>query len=85
MSLPENDDRLLKVRIQPILQIPEGTVYNSLRQKLEASFNRVPIFQVYFNGLGTHLWQLDAKLDNGAVLTKKSVLNEDSLNDPAGL
>ena len=72
MSLPENDDRLLNVRIQLILQIPEGcsqgTVYHSLRKKLESSFNRGLIFQVYFNGLGMHLWQLDAKLDNGAVL-----------------
>ena len=51
MSMFENDDRLRKVRIQLILQISEGcsqgTVYNSLRQKLEASFDRVPIFQVY--------------------------------------
>ena len=76
MALFENDDRLQKVRIQLILQIPEGcsqgAVYNSLRQKLEVSFNRVPIFQVYFNGLGTQLWRLDAKLDNGAALTKKA-------------
>ena len=77
MALFENDDRLQKVRIQSILQIPEGcsqgAVYNSLRQKLEVSFNRVPIFQVYFNGLGTKLWRLDAaKLDNGAALTKKA-------------
>ena len=60
MSMFENDDRLRKVRIKLILRIPEdcseGTVFNSLRQKLEASFNRVPIFQVYFNGLGTQLW-----------------------------
>ena len=76
MSLPDYDDRLRKVRIQLILQIPEGcspgTVYNSLREKLEASLKKVPIFQVYFNGLDTHLWQLDAKLDNGAVLIKKA-------------
>ena len=76
MSLFEIDDRLQNVRIQLILQIPEGcsqgAVYNSLRQKLEVSFNRVPIFQVYFNGLGTKLWRLDAKLDNGAALTKKA-------------
>ena len=60
MSMFENDDRLRKVRIQLILQISEGcsqgTVYNSLRQKLEASFDRVPIFQLYFNGLGMQLW-----------------------------
>ena len=76
MSLFEIDDRLQNVRIQLILQIPEGcsqgAVYNSLRQKLEVSFNRVPIFQVYLNGLGTQLWRLDAKLDNGAALTKKA-------------
>ena len=76
MLLPENDGRfqadLWKVRIKLVLQIPDccsqGTVLNSLRQKLEASFNRMPLFQVYLNGLGTQLWQLDAKFDNRAAL-----------------
>ena len=46
----------------------------SVRQKLEASFNRVPIFQVHFEGLCMQLRQLDAKLDNGAALTEKEYL-----------
>ena len=84
----ENDDRLRKVRIQLILQISEGcsqgTVYNSLRQKLEASFDRVPIFQVYFNGLGSNYGPMAIGCQTGYIY-HKSVSNEDSLNDPAGL
>ena len=34
------------------------------------SFKTVPLFQVYFRGLGTKLWTLDAKLDHGALCVK---------------
>ena len=61
--------------IQINFQIPDGcsqtTVCKSLREQIENCFDtestethRVPLFQVYFYGLGTYLWKLDAKLDN---------------------
>ena len=69
MSFPD-DSRLQKVWIQLNLQIPDGcsqnTLYCSLRQRLIESFKTVPLFQVYFIGLGTQLWTLDAKMDHGA-------------------
>ena len=76
MSFPD-DSRLQKVWIQLNLQIPDGcsqnTLYCSLRQRLIESFKTVPLFQVYFVGLGTQLWTLDAKMDNGAPCVKKTL------------
>ena len=76
MLFPD-DSRLQKVRIQLNLQIPDccsqNTVYYSLRQRLIESFKTVPLFQVYFIGLGTQLWTLDAKLDHGAPCVKKTL------------
>ena len=45
------------------------TLYKSLKQKLVSSFSNTPLFQVNIQGLGTKIWILDAKLDNGALST----------------
>ena len=62
------------------LQIPDGcsqtAVCKSLREKRENCFDRVPLFQVYFYGLGTQLWKLDVKLDNGALVSNKWLRNK---------
>ena len=59
------------------MQIPDccsqNVVHYSLRQRLIESFKTVPLFQVYFIGLGTQLWTLDAKLDHGAPCVKKTL------------
>ena len=90
MSFPD-DSRLQKVRIQLNLQIPDGcsqnTVYYSLRQRLIESFKTVPLFQVYFIGLGTQLWTmwtLDAKMDHGAPCVKKTLCKKIQVPYPAG-
>ena len=82
MSLP-TDNRLHKVRIQLNLKIPDGCslsasqcLHSSLRQKFNTNFKGVPLFQVYIQGLGTQLWTLDAKLDNGVVLTCGGLRNK---------
>ena len=70
---PLADDRTRKFRIQLRLQIPdgcsEGTLHKSLKQKLVSRFSNAPLFQVNIQGLGTKIWILDAKLDNGALST----------------
>ena len=82
MSLP-TDNRLHKVRIQLNLKIPDGCslsasqyLHSSLRQKFNTNFKGVPLFQVYIQGLGTQLWTLNAKLDNGVVLTRGGLRNK---------
>ena len=66
-------DTARKFRIQLRLQIPDGcsedTLHKSLKQKLVSSFSNAPLFQVNIQGLGTKIWILDAKLDNGALST----------------
>ena len=70
---PLAHDRARKFRIQLRLQIPDGcsedTLHKSLKQKLVSSFSNAPLFQVNIQGLGTKIWILDAKLDNGALST----------------
>ena len=72
MSLSAHD-RERKFRIQLRLQIPdccsEDTLHKSLIQKLVSSFSKAPMFQVDIQGLGTQIWILDAKLDNGTLST----------------
>ena len=82
MSLP-TDNRVQKVRIQLNLKIPDGCslsasqcLHSSLRQKFNTNFKGVPLIQVYIQGLGTQLWTLDAKLDNGVVLTCGGLRNK---------
>ena len=62
------------------LQIPDGcsqtTVCKSLRGKKENCFDRVPLFQVYFYGLGTQVWKIDVKLDNGALVSNNWLRNK---------
>ena len=70
---PLAHDREQKFRIQLRVQIPnccsEDTLHKSLKQKLVSSFSNAPLFQVNIQGLGTKIWILDAKLDNGALST----------------
>ena len=75
MSLFENDDRLLKVRIHQSFRFQKVAVkakYITPETEAGSKFQQgVNIKLLYFNGLGTQLWQLEAKLDNGAALTKQ--------------
>ena len=82
MSLP-TDNRLHKVRIQLNLKIPDSCslsasqcLHSSMRQKFNTNFKGVPLFQAYTQGLGTQLWTLDAKMDNGVVLTCGGLLDK---------
>ena len=62
-------ERVQRVMVQLSLRIPtgcsQGALHESLKLKLLANFNNLPYFQVYLHGLGSQLWTLDARLDNG--------------------
>ena len=66
-------ERVQRVMVQLSLRIPtgcsQGALHESLKLKLLANFNNLPYFQVYLHGLGSQLWTLDARLDNGVPIT----------------
>ena len=66
--------------VQLSLQIPtgcsQGALHESLKLKLLANFNNLPYFQVYLHGLGSQLWTLDARLDNGVPITSARLRNK---------
>ena len=76
--MPQTDhDRERKFQIQLRMQIPdscsEDTLHKSLKKKLMSSFSNTPLFQVNIQGLGTQMWILNAKLDNGALSTTSAL------------
>ena len=76
--MPQTDhDRERKFQIQLRMQIPdscsEDTLHKSLKKKLVSSFSNAPLFQVNIQGLGTQMWILNAKLDNGALSTTSAL------------
>ena len=76
--MPQTDhDRERKFQIQLRIQIPdscsEDTLHKSLKKKLMSSFSNTPLFQVNVQGLGTQMWILNAKLDNGALSTTSAL------------
>ena len=88
--MPQTDyDRERKFQIQLRMQIPdscsEGTLHKSLKKKLVSSFSNTPLFQVNIQGLGTQMWILNAKLDNGALSTTSALRKKVSLASPAGV
>ena len=73
-------ERVQRVMVQLSLQIPtgcsQGALHESLKLKLLANFNNLPYFQVYLHGLGSQLWTLDARLDNGVPITSARLRNK---------
>ena len=63
--------------MQLSMQIPdscsEDTLHKSLKKKLVSSFSNAPLFQENIQGLGTQMWILNAKLDNGALSTTSAL------------
>ena len=78
-SMQQTDhDRERKFQIQLSMQVSdscsEDTLHKSLKKKLVSSFfSNTPLFQVNTQGLGTQMWILDAKLDNGALSTTSAL------------
>ena len=72
-------ERVQRVMVQLTLQIPngcsQGVLHESLKLKLLVNFKKLPYFQVYLRGLGSQLWTLDARLDNGAPITSARLRN----------
>ena len=73
-------ERVQRVMVQLSLRIPtgcsQGALHESLKLKLLANFNNLPYFQVYLHGLGSQLWTLDARLDNGVPITSARLRNK---------
>jgi len=71
IQVPKSRTSIQKVRVRSELQIPANcdaeAIYKRLKHNLEASYNAAPWFQVKFQGLGTQLWTLDARLNIGAT------------------